>query len=170
MSFACDHDVTLRRLFDGEAVIQYKEDNMSKDLVKLSQMNALMLEALRQRGFSDEQIINDALARNLPLDDSEFEFDFNELSEYVTQELSTVQSALHQGYQMKYNTIRGIRCWIVIVFGQEPKLVFDPGQEAVYATLNKQQQQQLQKAISHGWQLSILNENTNEIVIKPTVV
>ena len=140
---------------------------MSENLVKISQNNALMIEALRQRGLSDEQIVNDAIARNLPVDDSMFEFDFNELSGFVEQELVTLQSALRNGYQIKYNTIRGIRCWILIVFEQDPELVFDAGEEAVYATLNSSQQQQLQQVLSYGWQLSILEEATNKIVIKP---
>jgi len=140
---------------------------MSETIVKLSQNNALMVEQLRQSGLSDEQIVNDAIARTLPVDDSMFEFDYNELSNFVVQELNILQSALRDGYQIKYNTIRGIRCWILIVFEQDPVLVFDAGKEAVYATLNKAQQQQLQPVLSHGWQLSVLNEETGEVVIKP---
>lgn len=143
---------------------------MSEPLVKLSQNEALMIEVLRQRGLSDEQIINDALARTLPVDESMFEFDFNELSDYVEQHLDTVQSALHNGYQIKYNTIRGIRCWILVVFEQDPILIFDAGNEAVHATLNEAQQQHLQRVLSHGWQLTVLNEETGEVVIKPSIV
>lgn len=140
---------------------------MNQSSASLSQMNALMVEALRQRGFSDTQIIEDALSNQLPKDDSIYEFDFSELSTLAHQDLETLKAALHNGYQIKYNTIRGIRSWIAIVYELEAKLVLEEGQEAVYAKLDKQQQQRLEQVLSHGWKLSVVNEETNEIVVKP---
>lgn len=140
---------------------------MSQSLVKLSQMEALMIEQLRKIGWSDEKIITGALNNELPIDDSEFQFDFSELSQFAKEHTEVFQAAITEGYEIKYNTIRGIRCWIVIVFDQEPRLVFEAGQEAVYATLNAVQQEKLESVLSFGWQLQVLDAETNEVSITP---
>lgn len=140
---------------------------MSQSLVKLSQNEALMIEQLRKIGLSDDQIITGALNNKLPIDESEFEFDYSQLSSFAKENTELFQAAITEGYMIKYNTIRGIRCWIVIVFDQEPRLEFEAGKEAVYATLNAEQQQKLARALSFGWQLQVLDAEKNEISITP---
>jgi len=140
---------------------------VSQSKVKISQMNALMLEALRKRGYSNEEMIEAAQHNSFPADDSMYEFNFNELHDFYMEDESYFKQSLTEGYQMKFNTIRGIRSWIHIVFQQEPRLVLEEGQEAVHATLTKQQVEQLESVLSFGWRTEMTNSHTDEVVIKP---
>lgn len=122
--------------------------------VKLSQWDALLLESLRGLGWSDEQLLGITSAAELPVDNSPFEFDYQELASFAAQQPEAFRQAVTEGYQIKYNTIRGIRSWILVALGIEPKLELEEGKEAVEVSLTAEQKDRLAEVLSFGWQIT----------------
>nr|WP_090982811.1 hypothetical protein [Paenibacillus sp. CF384] len=120
--------------------------------VKLSQWDAMLIESLRVLGWSDDELIHRTQQGDLPKDDTSiYEFNYEELAAFAAKEPATFEAAVRSGYQIKYNTIRGIRSWIAIAFVQEPELVLEEGREAVVATLTPAEKARLSAVLSHGW-------------------
>ncbi|MWV46333.1 hypothetical protein GRF59_22265 [Paenibacillus sp. HJL G12] len=122
-----------------------------KQRVKLSQWDALMLEGLRAYGWSNEELLQRVRERNLPEDHSMYEFDYQALAEFAAANPDLFESAVKDGYSIKYNTLGGLRSWIAVAYGLEPVIVRDPGQEAVFAELTEAQKERLESIISFGW-------------------
>ncbi|REE86537.1 hypothetical protein A8990_110147 [Paenibacillus taihuensis] len=126
--------------------------NEVNERVKLSQWDALLMESLRVLGWSDDEIIQKTMQGELPKEDTSiYEFNYEELTAFATREPETFEAAVRTGYQIKYNTIRGIRSWINVAFKLEPELVLDAGNEAVVAELTPAQQERVASVLSHGW-------------------
>ncbi len=53
-------------------------ENLSR--VKLSQWDALLVESLRALGWSNEDILHKVSEGNLPVDESEYHFDYKQLT------------------------------------------------------------------------------------------
>ncbi|MEC0240575.1 hypothetical protein P4H66_11990 [Paenibacillus dokdonensis] len=119
--------------------------------VKLSQWDALMLEGLRAYGWSNEELLRRISERDLPMDTSIFEFDYLALAEFASAEPETFESAVKDGYSIKYNTLGGLRSWLAVAYGLEPEVVREPGQEAVIAEMTTEQKERLASVISFGW-------------------
>ncbi|SEO33041.1 hypothetical protein [Paenibacillus sp. OV219] len=123
-----------------------------EERVKLSQWDALLMESLRVLGWSDDEIIQRTKQGELPKEDtSMYQFNYEELTAFATQASETFEAAVRTGYQIKYNTIRGIRSWIHIAYKLEPELVLDAGNESVIAELTLSQKERLASVLSHGW-------------------
>lgn len=123
----------------------------AKQRVKLSQWDALMLEGLRAYGWSDDELLQRVRERNLPEDHSIYEFDYQALAEFAAADPELFESAVKDGYIIKYNTLGGLRSWIAVAYGLEPVVVRDPGQEMVIAELTEAQKERLESVISFGW-------------------
>lgn len=123
------------------------------DKVKISQWDALLLESLRGRGWTDEQLLDITGAGELPADESVFQFDYQQLQATAKAQPEEFRQAVTSGYQIKYNTLRGIRSWIVVAFGKEPQLDLEVGQEAVEAELTEAEKSRLEEVLSYGWQV-----------------
>lgn len=121
--------------------------------VKISQWDALLLESLRGRGWSDKQLLGITAAAELPVDDSVFEFDYRQLQATAKAQPEEFGQAVTSGYQIKYNTLRGIRSWIVVALGKEAQLVLEEGQEAVEVALTEAEKHRLEQVLSYGWQI-----------------
>ncbi|MFK4303875.1 MULTISPECIES: hypothetical protein [unclassified Paenibacillus] len=121
--------------------------------VRISQWDALMLESLRALGWSDEELIRRVQHNELP-SDGQSDFDYAELATgLASKEPEIFASAVADGYQIKYNTIRGIRSWIAAAFGREPELSLEEGSEAVTSELTKVEYARLEQVLSFGWSI-----------------
>ncbi|WP_348624094.1 hypothetical protein ABFT51_01350 [Paenibacillus peoriae] len=119
--------------------------------VRISQWDALLLESLRSLGWSQEELIRRVQQNELPTDGPS-DFDYTELvTGLASQEPEVFVSAVTDGYQIKYNTIRGIRSWIAVAFGREPELSLEEGSEAVTSELTKAEYDRLERVLSLGW-------------------
>ncbi|MHA6482544.1 hypothetical protein ACX1C1_11660 [Paenibacillus sp. strain BS8-2] len=121
---------------------------------KLSQWDALQLESLKALGWSNEQIIQQVVSGDLPKDESKFQFDYAGLRAVAADEPDTFKSAVENGYQIKYNTIRGIHSWILVALKQEAELILEPGAEAVLVALTEAEAAALTNVLSFGWAVS----------------
>lgn len=124
---------------------------------KLSQWHALLLESLRLHGWSTEETLRRIGESDLPEDESAFGFDYAPLKELLAEEPETLERAIREGYQIKYNTIRGIKTWIAVAFGKEAELELEEGREAVVAELDRAQREHLESVLSYGWNLRCEN-------------
>ncbi|CAI6083852.1 hypothetical protein [Cohnella sp. JJ-181] len=123
------------------------------DQAKLSQWDALLVESLRSRGWTDEELIARVRAGELPVDDSPFQFKYEALSAFAAEEPETFETAVKQGYQIKYNTVRGIHSWIRVALGREPELLLEAGAEAVRTELTDEEKARLASVLSFGWRV-----------------
>ncbi|SDT43186.1 hypothetical protein SAMN05444162_4266 [Paenibacillaceae bacterium GAS479] len=125
-----------------------------KPETKLSQWDALMLESLKVYGWSDSELISRAQAGNLPTDESKFHFEYAALTDLANEDAETFSQAVMSGYQIKYNTIRGIHSWILVALKQEAELILEPENEEVIAHLSEVDAQRLASVLSFGWGIS----------------
>ncbi len=121
--------------------------------VKLSQWDALLLESLRGLGWSDEELLLRVTVGDLPVDESEYHFDYKQLTALQAEKPGEFLQAVHEGYQIKYNTIRGIRSWISIALGKVAVLELEEGKEAAEAALTVDEKKRLETVLSFGWQI-----------------
>ena len=126
----------------------------TQNKVKLSQWDALLLESLRSLGWSDEELLRRVAEGELPVDESEYEFDYGQLSTLAGDQPELFRQAVTEGYQIKYNTIRGIRSWIAVALGIEAQLELEEGREAAEAALTEAQKNRLEGVLSYGWRIT----------------
>ncbi|EHS59691.1 hypothetical protein [Paenibacillus sp. Aloe-11] len=123
----------------------------STNRVRISQWDALLLESLRSLGWSNEELIRRVQQNELPTDGPS-DFDYAELATgLASKEPEVFVSAVTDGYQIKYNTIRGINSWIAAAFGREPELSLEEGSEAVTSELTQAEYERLERVLSFGW-------------------
>jgi hypothetical protein len=122
--------------------------------VRLSQWDALLLESLRGLGWTNEELLAITSAGELPVDNSPFEFDYQQLAALAAEKPEEYRQAVTEGYQIKYNTIRGIRSWISVALGIEPQLELEEGKEAVEVSLNADEKKRVEDVLSFGWVIS----------------
>ncbi|ADO54306.1 hypothetical protein [Paenibacillus polymyxa] len=128
--------------------------------VRISQWDALMLESLRSLGWSHEELIHRAQQNELPTDG---QFDYTELATgLASKEPEVFVNAVTDGYQIKYNTIRGIRSWIAVALGREPELSLEEGSEAVTSELTQAEYDRLQQVLSLGWVIQEVRPATGD--------
>ncbi|MGZ0039251.1 hypothetical protein [Paenibacillus ottowii] len=128
--------------------------------VRISQWDALMLESLRSLGWSHEELIRQVQQNELPTDG---QFDYTELATgLASKEPEVFVSAVTDGYQIKYNTIRGIRTWIIVALGREPELSLEEGSEAVTSELTQAEYDRLQQVLSLGWVIQEIRPATSD--------
>lgn len=122
--------------------------------VKLSQWDALLVESLRSLGWSDEELLRRVETGELPVDESEYHFDYTQLTQLAGEQPEVFRQAVTQGYQIKYNTIRGIRSWIFVALGKEAGLELEEGKEAAEVTLTEPEHKRLESVLSFGWRIT----------------
>lgn len=120
---------------------------------KLSQWDALLVESLRSLGWTNEELIARVRSGELPVDESPFQFKYEALSAFAAEEPETFETAVKQGYQIKYNTVRGIHSWIRVALGLEPELLLEAGAEAVRVSLTADEKARLASVLSFGWRV-----------------
>lgn len=128
--------------------------NSTTPKAKLSQWEALTLESLRSKGWSNEQIIAGVASGELPGDDSKFQFDYSILTQLASEQPQEFTSAVQDGYSIKYNTIRGIHSWLAVALQKDGELVLEPDKEAIYVQLTAAEAQQLSSVLSYGWEMN----------------
>ncbi|MEO3944077.1 hypothetical protein [Gorillibacterium sp. CAU 1737] len=78
---------------------------------------------------------------------------------------------LREGYQIKYNTIGGIRSWIEVALDREALLELAEGKQAVEVRLIEEEKAKLEGVLSHGWHIaSATPEDNGEefyVIVKP---
>ena len=84
---------------------------MSISPIKLSQREAMLLEAARAHGFVDEEIIHKLRGGNPApfLEIEEGKYDFSPLFALYEENRELLEEAIREGYAIKYTTFNGIK-------------------------------------------------------------
>lgn len=87
--------------------------------VKLSQWEMMLLETARANGFVDEEIIHKLRTDNRQAfaDVEGGRYDFSDLFELAQQDPFTLETAIREGYQIKFTTINGVKFLLNKRFG-----------------------------------------------------
>ncbi|TVY09504.1 hypothetical protein [Paenibacillus cremeus] len=123
---------------------------MEDQVVKLSQREALLIELLRGEGVADDQIL--ASARSGEIEAYQQlgggHFDFNELVEFAKTHGELLKQAIRQGYEIKFNTINGIKLLVGFMFGQEAER---EGERLEGLALSPEDLSRLRRVLSRFW-------------------
>ncbi|MFC0210890.1 hypothetical protein ACFFK0_00245 [Paenibacillus chartarius] len=141
--------------------------------IKLSQWDALILESAKSIVPSGEELLHRVRTGTLPADESKFKFDYTRLTELHAEDPAAFEQALHRGYRIKYNTLRGIASWIQLALGQEAVLQAEPGNESIVAALTEEEYGRLTAVLSSGWLVrsepALTAEGRSVYLIEPLV-
>ncbi|EMR06408.1 hypothetical protein C772_01679 [Bhargavaea cecembensis DSE10] len=121
--------------------------------VKLSLMEAYMVESLRSKGMSNEEIITLVEQENAGrLKELEPRFDYSELVKAAREDLATFRSALFDGYEVKFVTFNGLKNLLRMRFGKEEERDYSLMETGIWGLrLSPQDLQQLNKMLSSNW-------------------
>lgn len=130
---------------------------------KLSQWEAVLLEAIRYHGVQGEQLL--ALFREgdyqsfFQIDAGKY--DFSDLLELARQDWETFERAVREGYQIKFSTFGGIKTLLRLRFGQEPDKDYkDGGDHFDQVKLKREELDWFRSTISANW--SFIEQGVHE--------
>lgn len=129
---------------------------------RLSQWDALLLESLRALGWSNEQLIERITKGDFPEDHSKYEFKYEPLQQLSEQQPEQLRQAIQQGYQIKFNTVGGIRSWVDVVFHKTVELIEVDGLFNIKASLTAAEQERLASVLSYGWVIQQAEEGAGK--------
>lgn len=124
----------------------------------LSQWDALLLESLRSLGWSNEQLIEEISKGNFPEDHSKYQFKYEPLQQLATEQPESLRQAIEEGYQIKYNTVGGIRSWVDVALHKTVELIEVDELYNVQVELTEAEQLRLSSVLSYGWVIQRVSE------------
>ncbi|CAM3382309.1 hypothetical protein EDM52_14940 [Brevibacillus invocatus] len=144
---------------------------MSNASVKLSQREAMLLEAARAHGFVDEEIIH-KLRKGNPepfLEIEEEKYDFTPLFSLYEEDFERLEEAIREGYTIKYTTFNGIKFLLNKRYGLETPRDYESGEDYLDSLkLTDQMLEWLRATISSNWRIVELERKakSEEAVIR----
>jgi hypothetical protein len=130
--------------------------------IRISQHPALMIEIARAAGISDEEICRLAsggdVSRLQPL--GQGDFDFTELTVFAREKPEVLRQALFEGYEISFNTMGGIRCLLLFMFGLKVEQDYRQGDgHLTDIPLRTDQETALRSILSRYWRIVELAYN-----------
>jgi hypothetical protein len=129
---------------------------------RLSQWDALLLESLRALGWSNEQLIERITKGEFPEDHSKYEFKYEPLKQLAEEQPEQLRQAIEQGYQIKFNTVGGIRSWVDVALHKTVELIEVDGLFNIKVSLTSAEQQRLASVLSYGWVIKQVDEGAGK--------
>lgn len=130
--------------------------------IRLSQWDALLLESLRALGWSNDQLIERITKGEFPEDHSKYEFKYEPLQQLAEQQPEQLRKAIEQGYQIKFNTVGGIRSWVDVALNKPVELIEVGGLFNITASLTSSEQERLASVLSYGWLIKKVSEEAGK--------
>ncbi|SDM79098.1 hypothetical protein SAMN04487897_10156 [Paenibacillus sp. yr247] len=126
--------------------------------VKLSQHDALMVECLRARGISSQALLDllkDGKGDELQAAAGTDDFDFKELLAFRENGWELFEQAVLNGYEIKFNTLNGIRYLVRVKYGKEIERKSRPeGDYLDDVELSTKELEELRAVLSKFWTLT----------------
>lgn len=139
--------------------------------VKLSQWETMLLEAARAHGFVDEEIIH-----KLRTDNREAfqeveggKFDFTHLFDLAKNDPETIESAIREGYQIKFTTFNGIKFLLNKRYDLQPERDYQVNGDTLdLVRIKVDALEWLRLAISKNWRIVELEKHpeTEEATVR----
>ncbi|MFT4412220.1 hypothetical protein ACLM5H_00035 [Fredinandcohnia humi] len=123
------------------------------ELHKITLPTAYMLETLRSKGISNEEILTQVVKKDVSSWESlSSHFDFSELIAQYEQDPLAFESIVHFGYQVKFVTIRGIENLLKLTFDKVQDRDFVPTEKGITGLhLSEDQLYTLKQMLSTNW-------------------
>jgi hypothetical protein len=127
------------------------------DKVKLSQRDALMIEVLRANGISDQDLLQRLKQGDIQSfqDIGGGDFDYAELLSFAQENWEVLEQAVLHGYEIKFNTISGIRYLLKVKFNKHPDTDYqNRGDHLDQLALTKDEFAALRSVLSRYWSIA----------------
>ncbi|WP_213421698.1 hypothetical protein [Bhargavaea massiliensis] len=120
---------------------------------KLTLMEAYMVESLRSKGVSNEEIITLVEKENAGrLKELEPRFNYSELVKAARKDLAVFRSALFDGYEVKFVTFNGLKNLLRMRFGKEEERDYSLMETGIQGLrLSPQDLEQFNDMLSSNW-------------------
>jgi hypothetical protein len=123
---------------------------------KLSLMEAYMVESIRNKGISNEELF--ALVEQEDanrLKEIEPRFDYSELVKAARKDLAAFRSALSDGYEVKFVTFNGLKNLLRIRFGKEEDRDYSVMETGIQGLrLTPSELKQFKDMLSSNWRVT----------------
>jgi hypothetical protein len=133
---------------------------MTIPYIKLTQREAMLLEAARAHGFVDEEIIH-KLRKGNPepfLEIEEGKYDFTPLFSLYEEDFELLEEAIREGYTIKYTTFNGIKFILNKRFGLQAPRDYECGEDYLDSlTIADKDLAWLRSTISSNWRFVEVN-------------
>lgn len=133
--------------------------------VKVSQNTAILIEAARASGLSDDELLRLVINGELePFQHiAEGELEFSNLIGYAAENPVGLEQAVRQGYQITFNTINGMKYYIGIVFGKFREQDYPNLPDRIEGlTLTQGEAVKLRSSLSPYWIISEIGRNEHD--------
>ncbi|MNW29217.1 hypothetical protein D3C74_60630 [compost metagenome] len=130
-------------------------------VVKISQFTAIRLENARQRGISEEALLQAIRTEDTAAFDAVADEDlsYSDLFTYAKEHGEELESAVTEGYRITFNTRGGLGIWISKKFGLQPDVDFTVGEGVISGLLlSKEQAKTLEQRLAANWVVTDTNE------------
>lgn len=123
---------------------------------KLTLMEAYMVESLRSKGMSIEEIITLVEQEDADrLKEIEPRFDYSVLVKSAQMDLAAFRSALSDGYEVKFVTFNGLKSLLRIRFGKEEERDYSLMETGVQGLrLTPSELEQFKDMLSSNWRVT----------------
>ncbi|MEH7342547.1 hypothetical protein V7122_01460 [Bacillus sp. JJ1532] len=143
-----------------------KEGNPMSERAKISQKTAILLERARRFGVADDVLLaSKAKGDPTPLKVAEEQYyHYDDFFTYAKNHGEDIESAIKNGYIMKFNTNGGIQTWLKERFGLEAErdYHFSPG-NFTQLKLSMEQAKVLLSVLAGNW-VMLISSDGNEYV------
>ncbi|SEJ51298.1 hypothetical protein SAMN04488127_2050 [Bhargavaea ginsengi] len=123
---------------------------------KLSLMEAYMVESLRSKGVSNEEIITLVEQEDTEgLKEIEPRFDYSVLVKAAQKDLASFRSALSDGYEVKFVTFNGLKNLLRMRFGKEEDRDYSVMETGIQGLrLTSSELEQFKDMLSSNWRVT----------------
>ncbi|WP_449536326.1 hypothetical protein [Ferdinandcohnia sp. Marseille-Q9671] len=124
-------------------------------LLRISLMDAYMIETLRSYGISNQEILAQVKQKDVhSWKNINSDIDFNELLKLADLNLDDFQSILLRGYQVKFVTFNGMKNLIKLRFGKVPDIDYELVENGIKnLSLQEEQLHILKQMLSPNWKI-----------------
>ncbi len=124
--------------------------------VRISQKSAILIERARQFGYSDGMLLSVVITGDIQkLSRAEDEdYQYNDFLSYAQEYGEDLITAVTSGYQIKFNTINGLKVWLADKVGVKPELDYQVGEGCLIGVpLTNGQLAIVQSSIATNWKI-----------------
>lgn len=134
--------------------------------MKISLMDAYLIETLRNNGLSNEEIVSKLKTGDVESwQEFHEQFDFNELLPLANQDIDQFKEMLDHGYQVKFVTFNGLKNLLHMRFDKVQDKDYDVMEKGINnLALNQEQLVSVKQMLSGNWVIVEEKDGNNSVV------
>ncbi|QDI91564.1 hypothetical protein EPH95_10585 [Salicibibacter halophilus] len=138
---------------------------MMLDIPQISQLSALLLEHVRNKGVPEMELQRAIREENIPFlnEISDDDYHYDELFTYAKRLGENLEKALLEGYTMKFNTKDGLQAWLSLKFGFEEGSDYRTEEEQIKdLVIGESERQSIESALADNWAMETVEERNEK--------